>query len=196
MTYNDFITLYPWADLWLNLFGTFAPVIVAIFAIIINNSKSSKRDKLNKKLDMIANCENILIQKVSLMECAMDELIDKFEDVLQCTTIEKARHLLKDYKSAKSEALKSLMELYNYSTVASGILYENIDAEDIGSEIRTIIKLIDEMVVTHVIRNGLKRMGNEEIKKANKIKDDYASFEAWQAVKIQTIMEKTFELLK
>ena len=196
MTYNDFITLYPWADLWLNLFGTFAPVIVAIFAIIINNSKSSKRDKLNKKLDMIANCENILIQKVSLMECAMDELIDKFEDVLQCTTIEKARHLLKDYKSAKSEALKSLMELYNYSTAASGILYENIDAEDIGSEIRTIIKLIDEMVVTHVIRNGLKRMGNEEIKKADKIKDDYDSFKAWQVVKIQTIMEKTFELLK
>ena len=196
MTYNDFIALHPWVDLTLNLFETFAPVIVAILAIIINNSKSSKRDKLNKKLDMIVNCENILIQKVSLMECAMGELIDKFGDVLQCTTIEKVRPLLNDYKSAKSEALKSLMELYNYSTSATGILYENIDAEDIGSEIRTIIKSIDEMIVTHVTRNGLRRMGDEEIKKANTIKDDYDSFKAWQAVKIQTIMEKTFELVK
>ena len=90
----------------------------------------------------------------------------------------------------------SLMELYNYSTSATGILYENIDAEDIGSEIRTIIKSIDEMIVTHVTRNGLRRMGDEEIKKANTIKDDYDSFKAWQAVKIQTIMEKTFELVK
>lgn len=52
------------------------------------------------------------------------------------------------------------------------------------------------MIVTHVTRNGLRRMGDEEIKKANTIKDDYDSFKAWQAVKIQTIMEKTFELVK
>ena len=196
MTYNDFIALHPWVDLGLKLFGTFAPVIVAILAIIINNSKSSKRDKLNKKLDMIANCENILIQKVSLMEYAMIELIDKFGDVLQCTTIEKVKPLLNDYKSAKSEALKSLVELYSYSISASGILYENIDAKDMSNELRTIIKSMDEMITTHVVRNGLSRMGEEEIKKANAIKDDYNDFKAWQTIKIKTIMEKTFELLK
>ena len=80
MTYNDFIALHPWVDLTLNLFETFAPVVVAIFAIFKNNSNSSKRDKLNKKLDMIANYENILIHKVTLTECAMDELLERFRN--------------------------------------------------------------------------------------------------------------------
>lgn len=45
MSYNDFIAQYPYVDLFLEFFGKIVPVAVAIIAIIVNNAKSSNRDK-------------------------------------------------------------------------------------------------------------------------------------------------------
>ena len=53
MTYNEFILRYPCVDLVMG----FAPVLVAILAIIINNWRSAVRDKKNKKIDIIINYE-------------------------------------------------------------------------------------------------------------------------------------------
>lgn len=65
MTYIELIEQYPCIDLILKLFSEIAPVLVAILAIVINNWKSSTRDKRNKKIDMIVNSENLLIEKIS-----------------------------------------------------------------------------------------------------------------------------------
>jgi hypothetical protein len=196
MTYNDFIALHPWVDLTLNLFETFAPVVVAIFAIFKNNSNSSKRDKLNKKLDMIANYENILIHKVTLTECAMDELLERFRNALQCTARDDVKHILYEYYSAENKVLKCCKELFNYSICASGILKENIDARAMEDNIQILVKSMHKMVNTHVYVNSFRKMEKEEEQNFKDIIETVNDVKAEMIKSVKDIMNESFAMLK
>lgn len=139
MTYNKFITQYPWVDFILMLFGNIAPVVVAIVAIIVNNTKSSKRDKRNKKIDMIVNYENLLINKISELEEALDDLLDAFLGILKCEKYDSIQQVCETYDSSKRKLLKcNIIELYNLSFCASEILKENVNSKDILEDIKAI----------------------------------------------------------
>lgn len=195
MTYNNFIEWVFRTD-WLDVFGKVAPVVVAIFAIFINNSNSSKRDKLNKKLDMIANYENILIHKVTLTECAMDELLERFRNALQCTARDDVKHVLYEYYSAENRVLKCCKELFNYSICASGILKENIDARAMEDNIQILVKSMHKMVNTQVYVNSFRKMEKEEEQNFKDIIEAVNDVKAEMIKSVKDIMNESFAMLK
>lgn len=196
MTYNKFITQYPWVDFILMLFGNIAPVVVAIVAIIVNNTKSSKRDKRNKKIDMIVNYENLLINKISELEEALDDLLDAFLGILKCEKYDSIKQVCETYDSSKRKLLKCNIELYNLSFCASEILKENVNSKDILEDIKAIINTMDEIIKKHLSDSALNGICDSEKQGVEKIKDDIIEAKSWLSVDIKRVMEKTFDLLK
>lgn len=95
MTYSEFILKYPYIDLIMG----FAPVVVAILAIFINNWRSGVRDKKNKRIDIIVKYENTLIEKVSAVDYALDELEKNFRKIMFCYNVEELENLLENFIS-------------------------------------------------------------------------------------------------
>ena len=196
MTYNEFIAQYPWADLALELFGNIAPVVVAILAIIVNNAKSSKRDKRNKKIDMIVSYEKLLIDKISELEGLLDDLHDAFSGILKCEDYDNIKSACEVYDSAKGKVVKCNIELYNLSFCASEILRENVNSKDISDDIKAVINSMENIIKRHLSDGALNGMCDSERQAAKKIKDDIIDAKSWLSVDMKRVMEKTFDLLK
>ena len=196
MTYNELITQRPWIDLVLKLFGEIAPVLVAILAIIINNWKSSRRDRINKKIDMIIKYENLLIDKISIVEHSLEELQNVFRKAMKCRDADKIKEYLNNYDLARGKVLECNVELFNYSFYASEILKENIDTIEIVEDIKKVIISMDEMVVNRFSDKILDEMSEDEKKEINKIKDDTIDIKSWLTIDIKRVMDNTFSLLK
>lgn len=196
MTYDEFIMQYPVADLILKIFSTIAPVVVAILAIIINNIKSSERDKRNKKIDMIVNYENMLIDKISELQQMLDNLCDEFLNTLKCEDMVSIKNAYETYGIYKGKVLRCNIELYNLSFCADEILEENVNCIDISDDIKEAIKSMEAIIKMHINTMGEKDIIERKTKEIEKIKDDIIDLKSWLIVDIKRVMEKTFKMLK
>ena len=196
MTYNEFITQYPWADLILKIFSDIAPVVVAILAIVINNKKSSTRDKRNKKIDMIVSYEKLLIDKISELEDTFDDLLDSFLCVLKCDDSINAKRACETYDLFKGKVLRCSIELYNLSFCVSEIVKENVNSKDITNDIKLVMKSMDKLIKKHFAGDCLNDMCDIEKEEVREIKDDIIDLKSWLTVDIKRLMEKTYDLLK
>lgn len=192
VAYSELVNKYPIVDLIMN----FAPVVVAILAIIINNWRSSVRDKRNKQIDIIINYESMLIDKISNVEYRLDKLLDAFSLAMKCRDDRKIRALLKDYDSAKNEVLKCSIELYNFSFQASDILKNNVNGQDITDDIKEVLELINKMFENHFADGQINELTEYEETKEKEIKNKIFSTKAWMTVKIQSIINETYTMLK
>jgi len=181
MTYSEFILKYPYIDLIMG----FAPVVVAILAIFINNWRSGVRDKKNK-----------LIEKVSAVDYALDELEKNFRKIMFCYNVEELENLLENYKRNKSEVLKCNVELYNYSFCTSDILYEKVNAKDTIKDVETIVVYINRMVGNRMFEQELKKIKEENVEGIKEIEKEIADIKARIQVDVKRIMSKTLEMLK
>lgn len=196
MTYDEFIMQYPVADLILEIFSTIAPVVVAILAIIINNIKSSERDKRNKKIDMIVNYENMLIDKISELQQMLDNLHDEFLNTLECENTVSMKNAYETYELYKGKVLRCNIELYNLSFCADEILEENVNSKDISDDIKEVIKSMEAMIKMHINTMGEEDIVDRKTKEIGKIKNDIIDLKSWLTVDIKRVMEKTFKMLK
>lgn len=197
MTYDKFIELYPWFDLFLELFKGVVPTFVAILAIAVNNYKSNKRDKRNKRIDMIIKYEEGLIEKISLLESVLEEVYDSFSDVLKCKDINDLSLLCSKYDDYKSKLIKINIELYNFTFCAQDILEATIDSKEISDDIRDIIKSMEQVVGNHAENNGpLTGISEHERIKIKEIRDDIIKFNSWHALDMKRIQEKMYSLIK
>ena len=192
MTYSEFILKYPYIDLIMG----FAPVVVAILAIFINNWRSGVRDKKNKRSDIIVKYENTLIEKVSAVDYALDELEKNFRKIMFCYNVEELENLLENYKRNKSEVLKCNVELYNYSFCTSDILYEKVNAKDTIKDVETIVEYINRMVGNRMFEQELKKIKEENVEGIKEIEKEIADIKARIQVDVKRIMSKTLEMLK
>lgn len=64
MTYDQFIKLHPFFDLFFELFKGVIPTIVAIMAIYLNNKGAMKREKKSRKEDMIIKVKGAMLDKL------------------------------------------------------------------------------------------------------------------------------------
>ena len=191
MTFNEFIFRYPCVDLVMG----FAPVLVAILAIIINNWRSGVRDKKNKKIDIIINYESMLIEKISKTDRMLDELRESFEGVMQSTNLERSIKYLEKYNYIKGEMLNYNVELFNFCFSASDILYENVDAKDIAADIRSVIKHMNEMVEKRIYEQNFNEISEEDLKKIREIKDEVIEIKSWMQLDVKRIMNKILSML-
>lgn len=83
MTYAELIAQYPCIDLCLELFKGLAPTIVAVLAIIINNSIASKRDKQNAVRN---TTRKICEAKVTILNTMLDKYIELSQLFWVCGT--------------------------------------------------------------------------------------------------------------
>lgn len=196
MTYNEFIIQYPAVDVIIKIFSSVAPTAVAVLAIIVNNIKSSKRDKRNKKLDMIVNYENMLIDKISELQHEMDNLYNEFFYVLKCKDTISIKNTYETYKTHKGEVIKCNIELYNLSFCADEILEENVNSKDIFEDIKEVIKSMEIMIKMYINTIGDKNAYDRKIKEVQKIKNDIIDLKSWLTVDTKRVMEKTFKMLK
>lgn len=196
MTYNEFIVQYPWVDLILKIFSDIAPVVVAILAIVINNKKSSTRDKRNKKIDMIVNYENLLIDKIGKLEAAIDDLLDSFVRVLNSDGSINAIRVFETYDLCKDKVSSCNMELYNLSFCTSEIVKENVNGKDISDDIKQVVGSMDELIHRHLSEHCLNGMCDIEKQEVRKIKDDIIDLKSWLTIDMKRVMEKTYDLLK
>lgn len=201
MSYNDFIAQYPCVDLFLEFFGKIVPVAVAIIAIIVNNAKSSNRDKRNKKIDMIVHYENLLIDKISELENSLDGLLDSFIKILRAQKNKKNINKLEGefdaYNLSKERVQKCNIELYNLSFCASEILKENVNSKDISDDISGIIKSMENILEKYLLGVELDDSSNNQniVQGIHQIRDDIIEVKSWLSVDIKRIMENTFNLL-
>ena len=202
MSYNDFIAQYPYVDLFLEFFGKIVPVVVAIIAIIVNNAKSSNRDKRNKKIDMIVHYENLLIDKISELENSLDGLLDSFIKILRAQKNKKNINKLEGefdaYNLSKERVQKCNIELYNLSFCASEILKENVNSKDISDDISGIIKSMENILEKYLLGGELDDASNNQniVQGIHQIRDDIIEVKSWLSVDIKRIMENTFNLLR
>lgn len=192
MTYSEFILKYPYIDLIMG----FAPVVVAILAIFINNWRSGVRDKKNKRIDIIVKYENTLIEKVSAVDYALDELKKKFRKIMSCYNVEELENLLESYGHNKSEVLKCNAELYNYSFCTSDILYEKVNAKDAIKDVENIVEHIDRMVGNRMFEQELEKIKEENVEGIKEIEKEIADIKARIQADVKRIMSKTLEMLK
>ena len=201
MSYNDFIAQYPCVDLFLEFFGKIVPVAVAIIAIIVNNAKSSNRDKRNKKIDMIVHYENLLIDKISELENSLDGLLDSFIKILRAQKNKKNINKLEGefdaYNLSKERVQKCNIELYNLSFCASEILKENVNSKDISDDISGIIKSMENILEKYLLGVELDDASNNQniVQGIHQIRDDIIEVKSWLSVDLKRIMENTFNLL-
>ena len=192
MTYNEFISRYPVIDLVMG----FAPVVVAILAIVINNWRSGVRDKKNKKIDIIINYENMLIEKISKIDRMLDELREAFESVMQSTNLDEIRKYLDKYNYVKSELLNCNVELFNFCFSTADILYEKVDAKDIVEDIKNVIRHMNEMVEKRIYEKSFDEIREEDMKKIEEIKDEVIEVKSWMQIDVKRIMGKILSMLK
>lgn len=197
MTYKELVIQYPWIDLILELFSKIVPVAVAILAIIINNTQSSKRDKKNKKVDMIVSYENMLVGKISLLETSLDDLYDTFCAIFRQKNKDKIKDAYKKYEVERTNVINCNIELYNLTFCASDILAENVDGKDISEEVKAIIDSMQGIIVKHISQDlSIVKLSDETMEKNKQIKKDINELKAWLSVDIKRIMEKTLSMLE
>lgn len=75
MTHEELVNIYPCVDLFLELFKGLAPTIVAVLAIIINNSISVKRDRKTNKINKE---KKVAEGKITVLNEMLDKYIKLF----------------------------------------------------------------------------------------------------------------------
>lgn len=64
MTYDQFINLHPFFDLFFELFKGVIPTVVAIMAIYFNNKGAMKREQKSRKEEMIIKVKGAMLDKL------------------------------------------------------------------------------------------------------------------------------------
>lgn len=64
MTYDQFINMHPFFDLFFELFKGVIPTIVAIMAIYLNNKGAVKREQRSRKEEMIIKVKGAMLDKL------------------------------------------------------------------------------------------------------------------------------------
>lgn len=196
MSYDKFIELYPWFDLYLELFKGVVPTFVAILAIAVNNYKSNKRDKRNKRIDMIIKYEGGLIDKISLLESVLQEAYETFCDILNCKDNNELEQLCSKYDNYKSTLFKLNIELYNFTYCAEDILEATIDSKEISGDIKDLIKSMEQIIIDHAQNGPLAGITELESIKIKEIRGVIVDFNSWRALDMKRIQAKMYCLIK
>lgn len=83
MSYEELVVIYPWLDLFLELFKGFAPTVVAVMAIVINNCVAEKRAKKAEKLAAEQRVQNA---EREILNTLLDKYIDLSKLSWLCST--------------------------------------------------------------------------------------------------------------
>ena len=204
MTYEELVKFYPCVDLFLELFKGLAPTIVAVLAIIINNSVSARRDK---KANKINKEKKIAEGKITVL----NEMLDKYIKLsqlfwmsgthlilyLSCTDSEERKQKNKDFEQSLYEFQFKSQEIYDYFAsmmkqydLGIGCDSSVKDANRFANELITICEKYDNSY--EITNNDVK---NEILDKArDEIKDATIDVKAWTNVIMVEISKKIKEL--
>ncbi|MDK0563672.1 hypothetical protein P5E48_08160 [Clostridium perfringens] len=128
MTYDDLINLYPWFDLFWELFKGIVPTAVALLAIYINDRLAIKREKKKNEKDIkIKALKNLQIKAIEI------------NDMMFCTSKSFLEYMLfLDDKEMKDEKRKIFYQQITntimnakYLMMLSDIEYDNTKIESI-----------------------------------------------------------------
>lgn len=150
MTYDELIALYPFVDLFLELFKGLAPTIVAVLAIIINNSIAVKRDKRanvlskNKKINegKIAVLNEMLHKHIELSQLR-SHILDSLELIKDTRNRDEILNIGDRLKSDIYLFKDKVLEIsdYNYAMVSRYDL-----CFDINKTVDEAVKFMDEVI--------------------------------------------------
>ncbi|MCX0380046.1 hypothetical protein LI055_10485 [Clostridium perfringens] len=128
MTYDELINLYPWFDLFWELFKGIVPTAVALLAIYINDRLAIKREKKKNEKDIkIKALKNLQIKAIEI------------NDMMFCTSKSFLEYMLfLDDKEMKDEKRKIFYQQITntimnakYLMMLSDIEYDNTKIESI-----------------------------------------------------------------
>lgn len=197
MSFNEFLQVHQWFEFGWEIFKGVAPTLVAVLAIVINNLKSSKRDKRNKKIDVIVTYENLLVEKISSLENLLDDLNFAFSEIFKCTEKEKLSDICNRFDLAKKELIGGSLEVYNLTICAESILKENVDGKEVFDTIASIIRTMCDVNSEYLEQTILQPEKNtKRDEKLNQINDDIKNVKVKLTMDMKRIMEKTFSLLE
>lgn len=201
MTYKELIEIYPWIDLFMELFKGVAPTIVAICAIVINNVAISKREKKNDVSNRQRRQNESQILVLEHMLSKYDELTQMFwksgTKLLLYLSAEKDKIEKEEFEQSLYEFQFKSREIFNYFKSTMELYDFNIRCDvtlgDVNSFANRLIDIQEKYDNVRKITNWEKK--NRLLDEASKeIENETVEVNAWTHVIMQNISKKIKEL--
>ncbi len=164
MTYDHFIKLHPFFDLFFELFKGVMPTVVAILAIYLNNKGAVIRERKSRKEDMIIKIKGTML----------DKLIDVTNMYYNCGKIaiecitemeeynkKKRNDELFDYLNILYAKSWEIVDYYNTMFVSLNI---DINCKEIHNDIYEFGKKLTDVVRKNEDINNVQTRKNREEK--------------------------------
>lgn len=197
MTYEDFINIYPWVDLVLQLFQGIFPTVVALLAIYINNKRAAERDRKNRKDKMaIDTLYNARVKYMQLTE-QYNAMANIIRDLIKERDLQSRNELRQKYldNMYKTQNLVSECESYNslLRTMKVGVTAENALVNNFGEFIDGMGSIYEKYANTYNLEHDQYYFSIEE--SSNEVKEILSDTVAWEYVSIGNIDKKINEIL-
>lgn len=192
MTYDQFINLHPFFDLFFELFKGVIPTIVAIMAIYLNNKGAMKREQKSRKEDMIIKIKGTMLDKlidVTNMYYNCGKIaIQCITEVEECNK-KKLNDELFDYLNILYAKSWEIVDYYNTMFVSLNI---DINCKEINNDIYQFgNKLTDIVRINEDINNvQIRKKREERIKRCREeISEIVSDSTSWKSVIMKQISD-------
>jgi hypothetical protein len=157
-----------WSFLW-EFIKIIIPTAVAIAAILVNNRRAEKRDRANKKKDLLLKWRYELLSNTSDLSIMVDEINEAYINIMDAYEIKKCEKYQEVFKRSHFKYMGHVRKVANFA-------YSMKVSEDIKNVVEETRSMADKYIKTLIdiktkYRPGLVRSKDEveELKEINEI---------------------------
>ena len=192
MTYDEVIFKFPWFDFAFELFKGIVPTIVALTAILINNLRAKKRDKINKEKEIIISIQNNMLNKfieISQLYWNSGTILINF---LSENENENRNKLKNDYGCSLNNFLFKAQEISDYYNTMFKCFNIKVNCSDIVKVSKefsdSLNNIAEEFYDTYIVEEG-KVKENKLNQAAKKVLEATGEVKAWNNITMVQIAE-------